>query len=94
LTAKKVLSLSIATNEDIDGIIKREKLTQVSDEGELAAIIDEVVSENGKAITEYLGGKQETMQFLVGQVMRKTKGKANPQVAKKLLEEKIKEGKG
>ncbi len=93
LAAKHALSLSIATDEDIDLIIQREKLIQVSDEGQLGAIADEVISQNPGAVQEYLAGKEQTMQFLVGQVMKKTKGKANPKVTKDLLEEKIKGGK-
>jgi aspartyl-tRNA(Asn)/glutamyl-tRNA(Gln) amidotransferase subunit B len=93
LAAKKALSLSIATDEDIDAIIQREKLVQLSDESQLSAIVDEVVSQNPQAVQEYLAGKAQTLQFLVGQVMKKTKGKANPKVAKELLEEKIKGGK-
>tara|TARA_B100000315_G_scaffold242528_1_gene264794 strand:+ start:943 stop:2370 length:1428 start_codon:yes stop_codon:yes gene_type:complete len=92
LTAKKVLSLSIFTNEDIDEIIDREKLTQVSNEDELLAFVSEAIKENPKAISEFNEGKQQAIQFLVGQVMRKTKGKANPKLARQMLEKTIKGG--
>jgi len=92
LAAKKALSLSIATDEDIDTIMEREKLIQISGESQLLSMVDETVSQNPKAVKEYLEGKNQAIQFLVGQVMKKTKGKANPKVTKDLLEAKIKGG--
>jgi len=89
LTAKKVLSLSITTNEDVDGIIKREKLIQVSDEDELSVFIEDIVCQNPKPAKEYLEGKSQAIMFLVGQVMKKTKGKANPKVVRQMLEKKL-----
>ncbi|MCK5288029.1 MAG: Asp-tRNA(Asn)/Glu-tRNA(Gln) amidotransferase GatCAB subunit B, partial [Candidatus Omnitrophica bacterium] len=90
LGAKKVLSLSITTNEDIDTIIEREKLVQVSGQDELLKFVEDVISSNPKAIQEYLEGKDKSIMFLVGQIMKITKGKANPQVAKDMLERRIK----
>ncbi|MCK5491764.1 MAG: hypothetical protein KAJ14_01485, partial [Candidatus Omnitrophica bacterium] len=90
LGAKKVLSLSITTNEDIDTIIEREKLVQVSGQEELLKFVEDVISSNPKAIQEYLEGKDKSIMFLVGQIMKITKGKANPQVAKDMLERRIK----
>ena len=92
LAAKKALSLSITSDEDIDSIIEREKLLQVSDQDELTESIQEVINENPDPIKEYLGGKVQAIQFLVGQVMKKTKGKANPRVVREMLESKIKGG--
>jgi aspartyl-tRNA(Asn)/glutamyl-tRNA(Gln) amidotransferase subunit B len=92
LAAKKALSLCIATNESIDDIIEREKLIQVSDTGELSSVIGEVLKENAQAIAEFREGKTQAIQFLVGQVMKKTKGKANPKVARDMLEQEIKRG--
>ena len=91
LAAKKVLSLSIATNENIDSIIKRENLIQLSGEGELDTFIEETVKENPKPVQEYLEGKTQAIMFLVGQVMKKSKGKANPKVAREMLDKAIKE---
>ncbi len=90
LAAKKALFFSIATDEDIDKIIEREKLVQVSGEGELNTFIEEAVKENAKAVKEYSEGKQQAIMFLVGQVMKKTKGKANPKVAREMLERRLK----
>lgn len=93
LTAKKVLSLCINTDRDVDGVIKDEGLVQISDQGELSKFIEETLIENRKAIQEYLEGKAQAIMFLVGQVMKKTRGKANPQLVRQMLEDKIKEGK-
>ncbi|MBP7087825.1 MAG: Asp-tRNA(Asn)/Glu-tRNA(Gln) amidotransferase subunit GatB [Candidatus Omnitrophica bacterium] len=89
LTAKKVLSLCITTNDDINDIIEREKLTQLSKEDELEYFIDEIIKENPKPVQEYREGKSIAIQFLLGQVMKKTKGKANPKIAKSILERRL-----
>ncbi|MCK4912128.1 MAG: Asp-tRNA(Asn)/Glu-tRNA(Gln) amidotransferase subunit GatB [Candidatus Omnitrophica bacterium] len=91
LAAKKVLSLSIATDQDIDGIIEGEGLTQVSGEDQLSLFIEEAIKDNPKPVKEYLEGKEQAIMFLVGQVMKKSRGNANPQVAKDMLKRRIEE---
>lgn len=93
LAAKKALALSITTNEDIDSIITKESLIQLSGEGELDVFIKQAIEENPKPVKEYLEGKEQAIMFLVGQVMKKSKGKANPKVAREMLGKAI-EGKG
>jgi len=90
LAAKKVLSLSITTDEDIDMIVDREKLIQLSAEADLNTFVEEAIRENPKPIKEYLEGKIQAIMFLVGQVMKKSKGKANPKVVKEMLERRLK----
>ncbi|MFH1856415.1 MAG: Asp-tRNA(Asn)/Glu-tRNA(Gln) amidotransferase subunit GatB [Candidatus Omnitrophota bacterium] len=68
-----------------------EGLAQISDTKELEGIAQKVIEENKKSAQDYLSGKQNAIMFLVGQVMKQTKGKANPQVVRDLLEEKIKQ---
>jgi len=92
LAAKKVLAFAAATNDSADKIIEREGLTQVSDESAIEALAKEAIAENVKVVEEYKGGKQQAIMFLVGQVMKKSKGKANPQMARGLLEEIINGG--
>ncbi len=65
----------------------------ISDTSELEGILAEVISENTDAVTQYLNGKETTLQFLLGQAMRKTKGRADPQAAKDLLIAKLAEQK-
>jgi len=90
ITAKKVLALCINNNSDIDEIIKKEGLSQVSGEAELSGLVLEAIKESPKAVKEYTEGKSQAIMFLVGSVMKKTKGKANPKVVKELLEKTIK----
>ncbi len=85
--AKIVLEEMIKKGKDPSQIIQEEGLTQISDESEIEKIIKEVISENKKVVDDYQKGKEGGFQFLVGQVMAKSKGKANPQTANKLLKE-------
>jgi aspartyl-tRNA(Asn)/glutamyl-tRNA(Gln) amidotransferase subunit B len=80
--AKDVLLRSFETGQDPEGIIKEEGLSQISDENELERIVREVMDKNGKVCYDYKNGKENALQFLVGQVIAKTKGKANPEVIK------------
>ncbi len=89
LAAKKVLSLSIATDKDIDSIIEKEGLAQVSGEDQLSVFIEDAIKENPKPVKEYLEGRNQAIMFLVGQVMKKSRGKANPQVAREMLKRRI-----
>ena len=89
LSAKKALSLSIATDQDIDSIIEKEGLRQVSREDQLSVFVEEAINENPKPVGEYLEGKVQAIMFLVGQVMKKSKGKANPQVVREMLKRRI-----
>ncbi len=90
LGVKKVLSLCIVTNSNVDEIIAKEGLLQVSGKEELDKFAKEAIAENPKVVKEYLGGKVQAIMFLVGTVMKKTKGKANPRVVKELLEKALK----
>lgn len=89
LAAKKALSICITNNEDVDIIIEREKLLQLSKEDELEHFIEEIIKENPKPVQEYLEGKIIAIQFLLGQIMKKTQGKANPKVARSILERRL-----
>jgi len=71
-------------------IAKENNLLQKSDEGELMKIVEGIIEANKGVVEEYKGGKESSLQFLVGQGMKETKGSANPQVLKKLLEKAIK----
>ena len=77
--------------EDVDPVsyVEEHGLKSVSDEGELSAILDEVIANNPQAVEDYRGGKKKAIGALVGQVMKATGGKANPAVINKLLMEKL-----
>lgn len=66
-------------------VLKEESLEQVSDEDSLRGVCSSVIEKNEKAVSDYLSGKKSAVGFLVGQVMRETRGKANPQLARKVL---------
>jgi aspartyl-tRNA(Asn)/glutamyl-tRNA(Gln) amidotransferase subunit B len=83
--AKEVLSEMYATGGDPSNIIEEKGLIQISDIGEIEKAVKEVIADNSKVVADYQSGKQNALQFLVGQVMQKTKGKANPQVAREVL---------
>ncbi|MCD6533349.1 MAG: Asp-tRNA(Asn)/Glu-tRNA(Gln) amidotransferase subunit GatB [Deltaproteobacteria bacterium] len=70
-------------------IVEDQGLAQMSDSGELEAMIDEIIAANGDKVTEYQQGKVKLFGFFVGQVMKKSKGQANPQMVNKLFKEKI-----
>lgn len=90
LAAKKVLSLCIGAGRSVDEVIAGEGLTQVSGEEELGGFVEEVINENPKPVKDYQEGKEPAVMFLVGQVMKKTKGKANPRVVREILEGRLK----
>jgi aspartyl-tRNA(Asn)/glutamyl-tRNA(Gln) amidotransferase subunit B len=83
--AKDVFAQMWACGEGPDDVITREGLRQVSDEGALMAAVEEVLRDNPRQVETYRGGKSSTFGWFVGQVMRRTGGKANPQVVTALL---------
>lgn len=83
--AKEVFSIMIESNQNPEIIVKEKNLVQISDKGELAKIIQSVLIKNQNQIEEYLSGKEKVLGFFVGQIMKETKGKANPQLVNQLL---------
>jgi aspartyl-tRNA(Asn)/glutamyl-tRNA(Gln) amidotransferase subunit B len=64
-------------------------LVQISDSGELGIIIDKVIADNEKAIIDYRAGKEASLTFLIGQVMKASRGKANPAVVRPIIVDKL-----
>jgi aspartyl-tRNA(Asn)/glutamyl-tRNA(Gln) amidotransferase subunit B len=87
--AKEVFAKMFETGEPARAIVEREGLKQISDASELGRIIDEVLEKNPKQVEQYLAGKATVLGFLVGQVMKATRGQANPQAVNALLREKL-----
>ena len=85
--AKKVLGFMFDEGKDPEEIVKEKGMVQVSDEGAIRSMIEEVLAANEKSVNDYKSGKTAAMGYLVGQTMRASKGKANPQVINKLLKE-------
>jgi aspartyl-tRNA(Asn)/glutamyl-tRNA(Gln) amidotransferase subunit B len=88
-TAKDVFSEMLDTGKGPEEIVRSKGLTQISDEGTIAEIVEKVLAENMDAVESYRKGKEKAFGFLVGQVMRETRGKANPQIVNRILKEKI-----
>ncbi|HEY56324.1 MAG TPA: hypothetical protein G4N90_02680 [Dehalococcoidia bacterium] len=88
-TAKPVLEEMYRTGQGAEDIINRQGLSQISDQEALEAEVVAVISSNHKAVADYKAGKTEALKFLVGQVMRATKGRANPGLVSELLKGKL-----
>lgn len=92
-TNAKILVLHINdsadTQEDINVVVEKKGLIQVSDEGEIAKVVEKVIEENPKAAEDVKGGEMKAIGFLVGQVMKASKGKANPSLAQQLIKKQL-----
>ena len=89
--AKTVFEEVWQTGKNADQVIEAKGLKQVTDTGAIEAIVDEVIAANPGQVAEYRGGKEKLMGFFVGQVMKASKGKANPGMANQLLKKKLSE---
>jgi aspartyl-tRNA(Asn)/glutamyl-tRNA(Gln) amidotransferase subunit B len=87
--AKEILPKMCASGDSARAIMEREGLKAIADTGELEKIIDDVIAANPKQVEQYKGGKTTVMGFFVGQVMKATRGQANPQVLGELLKKKL-----
>ncbi len=88
-TAKSVLEEMFRTGKSAGDIIQASGLSQISDTGELEKIVAEVINSNGQPVADYKAGKETALKFLVGQVMKATKGRANPQLAGEVLKRRL-----
>jgi len=88
--AKKVFKELIEKGGDPEKIVKEKGLVQISDEGAILKLVIETLDENEQSVTDFKNGKDKAIGFLVGQIMKKTKGQANPQLVNKLLLQEIK----
>jgi len=86
--AKEVFPKMFATGEPAETIMQREGLTQISDEDALGKIIDEVIAANPKQLEQYRSGKTTVMNFFLGQVMKASRGQADPAAVTKILQQK------
>ena len=88
--AKQVLEFMWNSQDVADDVIEREGLKQISDTGALENMIDQLMADNAQQVEQYRAGKTKMIGFFVGQLMKQTQGKANPQELNKLLESKLK----
>ena len=83
--AKDVLKVMLETGKEPNVIVKEENLGQINDTEFIKEIVKKIIEKNPKAVADYKKGKEESIQFLIGQVMRETKGKINPETLKNIL---------
>ena len=83
--AKKVLEELFKNPQDPENIIKEKGLTQISDEGAIKEVVQKILEANPQSIADFKAGKNKALAFLVGQAMKETKGKANPQMLNKMF---------
>lgn len=86
---KQVLDYLMEEEAEVEAVIEKLGLKQVSDDSAILAIVDEILATHPDKVAEYKGGKEKMFGFFVGQVMKASKGAANPQIANKLLKERI-----
>jgi aspartyl-tRNA(Asn)/glutamyl-tRNA(Gln) amidotransferase subunit B len=89
--AKDIFPEMLKTNRDPNEIVKEKNLMQITDTSEIENAIDKILSSNPKQVEEFLSGKDKVLGFFVGQIMKETKGKANPQIVNELLNKKLNE---
>jgi aspartyl-tRNA(Asn)/glutamyl-tRNA(Gln) amidotransferase subunit B len=87
--AKEVCDAMVADGRDPKDIVAERGLGQVSDESVIAAIVDKVIAAQPDSVAAYRGGKAKALDFIVGQIMRESRGKAKVDVVKRLLEERL-----
>jgi aspartyl-tRNA(Asn)/glutamyl-tRNA(Gln) amidotransferase subunit B len=87
--AKDIFGDLVKENIDPEEYVKSKNLIQISDTSEIEKIIDDVIDQNKTEVEKYLAGKQSVIGFFVGQIMKISKGKANPQLVNKILKEKL-----
>jgi aspartyl-tRNA(Asn)/glutamyl-tRNA(Gln) amidotransferase subunit B len=87
--AKEVFVKMFSSGEAAPASVEREGLRQISDTGALEQIVDQVLQQNPKQVEQYKSGKATVLGFLVGQVMKASRGQANPGVVNELLRKKL-----
>ena len=87
--ARQVFEAMWESDLNAEAIIERDGLKQMTDSGAIEAIIDEVLANNAKSVEEFKAGKEKAFNALVGQVMKASRGKANPQQVQELLQAKL-----
>lgn len=90
-TAKEIFQKVLEKGESPAKIVMEQGLSQVSDEREVEQLVEAAISQNTKAVEDFKAGKESSLQFLFGQVMKSSQGRANPNLVRSILEKKLKE---
>lgn len=83
--AKDVFEILLSENKDPEIIVKEKELVQITDNSEIEKIVEQVLAENPQSVEDYKAGKSNALKYLVGQSMRLSKGKANPQMINEMI---------
>ncbi len=86
---KEILDEVLETNSTIEEIINKNHIENITDDNKIREIIIKIISENEESVKDYKQGKERAIKYLMGQVMKETKGSANPQIANNILEEEL-----
>jgi len=87
--AKEVFDAVWSGEGDVDSVIEKRGLKQISDAGEIEKLVDAAIAAGAKQVEDYRAGKEKALQSLVGQVMKASKGKANPAQVNQILRRKL-----
>lgn len=88
-TAKELLPEMLGTGTRPERLVQAKGLVQISDAAQLAPVVEEIIAEHAGPVADVRAGKRQALTFLVGQVMKKTRGRANPELAQRLLRERL-----
>jgi aspartyl-tRNA(Asn)/glutamyl-tRNA(Gln) amidotransferase subunit B len=88
-SAKQVFEEMFNTGNNVNDIVSKLGLSQISDTGALEATVAEVIAANPQAVADFKGGKAQSITFLIGQVMKATRGRANPKLVDEILKNKL-----
>ncbi len=89
--AKEIFPVMINEKKDAEEIIKEKNLVQISDESEILKIVESILEKNKDQVQSYFKGNEKIFGFFIGQIMRETKGKANPKIVNEVLKKKLEE---
>ena len=87
--AKDVFEILLTEDKDPEVIVKEKGLVQITDDSEIEKIVDQVLSENPQSVEDYKNGKDNPIKYLMGQAMKLSRGKANPQMINKMILDKL-----
>jgi aspartyl-tRNA(Asn)/glutamyl-tRNA(Gln) amidotransferase subunit B len=87
--AKTVFEEMFYSGKEASDIIKEKKLGQISDAGEIMEVVKQVIANNTGAVSDYTSGKQQALTFIIGQVIKATRGRANPDVVREMITQEL-----
>ncbi len=89
--AKQIIGVAFKTGESVEFIIESQGLKQINDTDIIESMIDSTLISNPTQVEEYRAGKEKVMDYLVGQIMKESKGKVNPKIIREMVKKKLKE---